>query len=499
MKIAIGKISQESNSFNPMRTGMKEFENSGYAKGKNVLKNFGRTSEIGGFVSGTGEWKEKVELFPLIRAHAPPQGPLRKGALARIEADLKERLQLSSFLDGVLLSLHGSLLAEGEADVDGRILKIVKGIIGPKTPLVATLDLHANVTERMVENADMLVAFHTAPHLDIFETGKRAASLLYRMISKNVFPKACWTKIPMIIPSEKHNVFSSPMKDLFDLVHKAEEDESVWSVSLCVAQPWLDVPEHGWSVICWGENEKRLREYTEKIALKSWKMRKMFNVRREPPKQAVQKSLSFKGKPVIIADGADATNSGAPGDSTILLKEFLRESPQEKILLTLVDPEVVRKSIKVGVGEKLKTLIGGKRDNLFSDPVEIEAEVQTIFSGKYTLSGHGGKNLPVNTGKTVVLKCGEIYIVVSEFPPPGGHPIVYRSAGLEPKEAKVVVVKSPAGFRADYKSFAAKIILADTAGLASPHYTHIPYKTDRNSFYPWHDNFEWRPRIKMKD
>ncbi len=407
-------------------------------------------------------------------------------------------LRLAFPISGVRLALHGALLGEDEPDVDGDILELVRTIVGSRIPVVGTLDLHANITSRMMQNADMLVAYHTSPHVDIFETGEKAAKFLEMIITGNESPFGCWTKIPMIIPSEKHDSFASPLKDLFDLVHEAEEDKSIWSTSLCIVQPWLDIPEHGWGVMCWGTDVERLKKCVERIALKSWGMRKSFDVERIGPRQAVEESLSFKAKPVIIADGADATNSGAPGDSTVLLKEFLRQSPEGKVFLTMVDPEIVSEALVVGVGNQLRGRMGGKRDSVFSSPVEIEGEVRIIFCGKYTLSGHGGKNLRVNTGRTVVLKCGMIHIVVSEFPGIGSHPAVYRSVGLELEEAQVVVVKSPAGFRADYASLAAKMILADTSGLASPHYQDLPYRTDRTRFYPWQYDFKWMPRIEMK-
>ncbi|MFH1905148.1 MAG: M81 family metallopeptidase [bacterium] len=499
MKIAIAQVWQEANSFNPVLTGMKEFENFGYAKGKDVVKKFGKVSEIGGFVSEITKWKEKAEIVPLVRAVAWPGGPVERETYLKIISDLTEMLKNSLPIDGVLISLHGALMSEEKGDFDGEILKIIRSIVCNKIPVVATLDLHANITKKMVKNADALIPYHTAPHIDVFETGERGAKVLYRILKEKKFPSCCWIKIPMIIASEKHNVFVPPMKDLFDIVHQVENNEDVWSASLCIAQPWLDVSDHGWCAMAWGTDIQKMKQYVGEISLKSWKMRKELDaVERVNPETAVSEALTFDGKPVVIADGADATNSGAPGDSTILLKKFLENKSEKVVLITVVDPEIAQRAFTTGKGKVIKGRLGGKRDNIFSSPVGFEGIVINLSDGKYIMSGHGGKNLPVSTGKTAVIKIKNIFVVVSEYPGPGSHPLVYKSVGLEPKKADIVVVKSPAGFRADYEPFAKKVILADCPGLASPHYKSFPYKTERQHFYPWEEDFEWVPEVKFK-
>ena len=137
-------------------------------------------------------------------------------------------------------------------------------------------------------------------------------------------------------------------------------------------------------------------------------------------------------------------------------------------------------------------------DNVFSRPLEFSGEGLNLKEGKFTITGHGGKNLPVDTGKTAVIKIENIFVVVSEYSGLVGHPMIYRRVGLEPEEADVVVVKSPAGFRADYGHFAKKIILSDCPGLVSPHFKKLPYKSKRRNFYPWEEDFDWRPEVKFK-
>lgn len=498
MRIAVGQVWQESNSFNPVLTRMREFRNFGYARGKDVLKRFSTVNELGGFVSGFKRWRKKVEIIPLIRAYAWPGGPLSRELSSRILKDLAETLDKSLPVDGVLFSLHGALVSEDIPDFDGEILVTIRNIVGAHVPVVATLDLHANVTEKMVANADVLIPYHTSPHIDVVETGIRGCMVLHRILKEQRFPSLCWVKISVFPPPERLNVFTSPLKKIFDLVRKAEEDKAVWSASLCMAQPWLDVPEHGWCAMAFGTDKNRLNYWISDISLESWKIRKKFKVERMEPQKVVQEALSFGDRPVVISDGADATNSGAPGDSTVLLKEFLKHKSKKTVLTMVVDPEIAMKAFTAGKGKIIKGKLGGKRDYLFSSPVDFEGTVKELSNGEYTISGHLGKNLPVSTGKTALLKIANIFVVVSEYPGPGSHPMTYRNLGFEPKEADIVIVKSPAGFRADYGSFAKKILLADCPGLSSPHFEGLLYKTSRKNMYPWDENIDWVPEFKFK-
>lgn len=499
MRIAIGQILQESNSFNPVRTGMKELENFGYARGRDVLKKFSQTNEIKGFLDGFKIWEESVEPVPLVRFFGLSGGPLAKETAGRIMMELVETLKSSLPVDGVLLSLHGASMAEGIPDFDGEILEVVRRIIGTKIPVVATLDLHANVTRKMFENADALIPYHTIPHVDLSETGRRAARIIHRILQKKELPVFCRARIPAVVSGENQNVFMPPLKKIFDLIRQAEKEPGIWSVSLCLSQPWLDVAEHCSCAMAIGTNKEKIKDHACKIAWKLWQAKeKLDAVERIKPQEAVSRALSFKGKPVVIADGADATNSGAPGDSTILLKEFLKHKSNKTVLLTVVDPGIAKRAFAAGKGKTIEGKLGGKRDNIFSSPVQFKGKVIELTNGQYSISGHLGENLPVSTGKTALVKIENIFVVVSEYPGPGSHPMVYRSIGLEPKDADIVVVKSPAGFRADYEPFAKKIILSDCPGLASPHYQELPFRNNRKRFYPWEEDFDWFPEAEFK-
>lgn len=486
MKIALGQVWQETNTFNPILTTMETFRNFGYVTDADLLTQFREVSELGGFIAAGEADPGPIDWAPLIRVGAWPSGPVTAEARAYFQRELLERLERAWPLDGVLLSLHGAMVAQDADDVEGELLTAVRECVGPNVPVAASLDLHANVTERMVAAADLLCGYHTAPHVDLLETGEKTARLLFAVARGQARPVTAFRKLPMIVPAERHITSEGPMKDLFDRVKAEEQRAGVLSVSLFPVQPWLDLPDLGWSVLATTDGDEGLaQQIVDGLAEMAWAYRDRFDVERLPPGEAIDRAWALDGRPVVIADAADSTNSGAPGDSTILLRELLAREPKEPVFLTVVDPEAVEQALTAGVGAEVELDLGGKRDSVFSQPVRVTARVRLHFDGRYRISGHGGKNLAINTGRTVLLEVGEIRIVVSEAPGPGHHPKVYETVGLNPREAKIVIVKSPSGFRADYGPFAREIFLADCPGLASPHFEQLPYRRIPRPLYPF--------------
>src|SRR5262249_10367083 len=173
MRIAIGQLWQETNTFNPLPTTRADFEAFGVVRGAQLVEQMADMNELGGFIQSLLQWPEKPEIVGLVRLPAWPAGTATAATYAWMPEELTCALKKALPFDALLPALHGSMAAEGTPDVEGDILEAVRAIIGPKSPLVATLDLHANVTERMVRCADALVLYHTAPHIDVFETGVR--------------------------------------------------------------------------------------------------------------------------------------------------------------------------------------------------------------------------------------------------------------------------------------------------------------------------------------
>ncbi|HEV7225984.1 MAG TPA: M81 family metallopeptidase, partial [Pirellulales bacterium] len=205
MRIALGQLWQETNTFNPLPTTRADFEQFGVSRGAAMIEAMRDTNELGAFIQSLRDWPERPELVGLVRLPAWPGGAATAETFRWLLAELVGSLERELPVDAVLLALHGAMAADEAPDVEGEVLEAVRRLVGPEIPLVATLDLHANVTRKMVESSDALVLFHTAPHIDVFETGLRGARVLRRILVDGVKPVAAFQKLPMVVPAERAN------------------------------------------------------------------------------------------------------------------------------------------------------------------------------------------------------------------------------------------------------------------------------------------------------
>jgi microcystin degradation protein MlrC len=484
MRVAIGQIWQEQNSFSPVLTELSDFEQNGLYFGDVILKKFTGTNELGGFIRAAEE-EGNVELLPTVRAFAWPKGNVKKNVYKKIKEEFINRLIESLPLDGILLSLHGSMVAEELHDVEGDLLKTIKHDVALDVPVAVSVDLHANITQDIAKNAVYIEAYHTCPHVDLFRTGYKTAKVLFSILKKEIELAPACIKLPVITPARLHDSRRGPLKKIFTLIEKIERKHEVIGASFFPVQPWLDVPELGWSVVVYTRfNRSRSKYYADEIARLAWKKKESFFIKETPLEIALEDAKKMKKGLMVISD-SDATTSGAPGDNTCVLHELVKRDVPYPALISLVDPEVVKRALRAGTADEITCEMGGKQDSTFCSPVKVTARVKKITDGRFIIDGgHIGKQI-VDMGKTAVLKTGNISILVSEKPGPVYEQTVYMHAGLDPKEFRVVVVKSPVGFRDAYESIAKKIVLADCPGFSSSNLSTFEYKNIPHPLYPF--------------
>ena len=489
MRIAIAQIWQETNTFSPVRCELEDFQAYRLHVGEEVLPNCRDGQEIGGFVAAA-EDAGNVELVPILAAGAWPGGTVAAEVMTYLEETLLNGLVTTLPVDAVLLSLHGSMVAETMDDVEGQLLSQIRERVGPQVPIAISLDHHANITRQMIDHCDILVGYQSLPHIDMFETGKRTAELLFSRLRGEVTPTIAWRKIPMIAPADRFFTTMQPMKTWFDAARELEQQPDVLSVSLFPVQPWLDVPELGWATVVTTTSDSELAQTSaDQLADMAWNLREQFFEQKVPPPEAIRQAVAIEGGPVIIADGSDSVNSGAPGDSTHLLRAMLAQSLGGPAFVTVVDPPAVEQALMAGIGEVVTLSVGGKRDRVFSSPVSVTGRVTRISDGRFTISGHLGSD--IDMGRTVVVDTGEIKVVLSEQVGAGHDPMVYRHLGLEPTTAKIVVVKTPVGFRLAYSEISVAAILADCPGLSPSDLRILDFTKAPRPLFPLDDLTEW--------
>lgn len=493
MRIAIAEVGQETCSFSPVRTTMETFRQYGLYEGDEVLdKRSEGTGALAGFFAAAREANFAFTPLPIISAWAGASGPLSAETLADFRQRITQGLQRLLPVDALFFSLHGAAAAEDDPDVEGALLEAARAVLGPDVPIVVPYDHHANVTQRMMAHVNGMVGHRTQPH-NPFDTGYHAAKLLFAILQGRVRPTMAWHKIPMITHQEQFLTSQGPMKRWFDRARAMEQQPGVLSVSTFPMQPWLDVPEGGWTTVVITDNDPALAQrLSAELAQLAWDMRHDFWVYASiPPAEAVRRAESAASGLVVLSDHGDSVFGGATGDSTVILREMVAQQIQSTALVPLVDAEAAQAAFAAGVGSELTLALGGKLDPIFGKPLSITVRVQQLAEGivEAPVIGRGVFDM----GKTALLTAGSIHIVVSEHVGIGGnHPIVYRRFGIEPAQARMVVLKTASNFQY-YADFASEILRVDTVGPTMSHLDQFPWQRLPRPIYPFDALPTWSP------
>jgi microcystin degradation protein MlrC len=495
MRIAVGQLWQETNTFNPLPTTRKDFEPLGVYLGADVVDYMANVNELGGFIQTLRLWPEQPNLVGLARFAAWPSGPATRETAAGLLDDMIQQLLHVLPVSAVYLALHGAMVAEGMPDVEGELLRQVRELIGPKTPLVASLDLHTNITRQMVEMADALVLYHTAPHIDVFETGHRSAQVLRRLLIDRVPAVTVFQKIPMVVPAERANTqdTSSVSHELHHDLKRAEADPEVLCAGLATVQPWLDIPEMGSAAVVTALNPAKAELLCRELAQELWDRRRDYLPGLVDLPEAVRLAHEQTDGLVVLGDGADSTNSGSTGEGTAILSELIKYDWPRPALVTMVAPYAVEEANRRGVGASWDASLGGVRDRRFSVPITLPVQVERLFRANFTLSGHIGKNMPIDMGPAALLRHQNVHLLVTTQSGPHFAPDFFRAAGLDPFEASVLVAKSPCGFRAAYQSVAKKIYMVRAPGCAPSDFWKHEYRNIPRPLWPWDEISQWTP------
>lgn len=481
MKIAIASMLQESNTFSPVATHYEDFSP---VFGNDVLlRHDGKLTEMGGFFDILK--RSRAAIAPVCAAWAITANRLIRADFARLAGEFEEHLRECA-PDALLLAMHGAQTAEGEDDVEGHVLERARRVLGPDKPIVLTLDLHANVTRRMVELATAIVGYHTYPHVDMFETGQKGARLLLRILAGEVKPEMAFRKLPLIIQAENSQTSSGPMQKLIHAAQTLEQSGKAEAVSIFPVQPWMDIAEMGCAVVSvTNGNKSAAQRLADAIARRLWDRKEAYEAKLVPVPEAIEAALRIKGGPVVLSESSDSTGSGSPGDSTGVLKYLIAAGLTEPAAIFLVDPAAVATAVAAGVGATVTMKIGGAFDKKHSKPVRVTGYVRLISDGRWTARARG-YNTGITTcmGRSVVLEVGQVQILIAERSAMTVDPALFQSHGIDPVYCKIVVVKSPNGFRAAYGPIARAMFVVDTPGASTANLKTLPFKRVPRPIYP---------------
>ena len=490
-RIAIGQLMQESHSFTTIPCSWSQFEAAYIHHGADLVAAMQNARvEMAGALDVAR--RHQAEVVPLMACSAVSSGHILQPVFESLLGELLDRLRAALPVEGVFLALHGAMASEQDDDASGRVLEEVRRIVGPDVPIAASLDLHANVTRKMVDQATILVGYQTCPHVDLFEAGAKAMDLLIATVAGQIDPRMALCRLPMLLPAEKSVTTDGPFHELMQQAIALEQAGQVLSASLFYVQPWLDLPDVGASVVVITDGHpERAAAEAEQLADAFWNKRFECVVHLTPLEEAVERALRATEFPVVMADGADSPSGGASGDSTALLSRFLASGTDREILLNITDPKAVEQAIQAGVGAEVTLTVGGWSTDLWP-PVTVTGNVRLISDGVLRFKGPSYRGIEFHRGRTVVLQIGSIHLQIMEKAVYQYDPELYKTVGADPREAHIVVVKSPSAFRAAFEPFAAQIIHVDAPGLTSSNLKNFPWKRLPRPFYPFDQGFDWR-------
>ena len=480
MRIGVGYLLQETNTFSPVETRLKDF---GLVEGPDVLDHWsGTQTEIGAFLDVLGGTPHQIA--PLFAGWAMTAGLMSAATFDELLSIVRRRLSDAGPLDGLLLALHGSMCARGNDDCDGTSIEAARSIAG-NIPLVVTLDLHANLTAKITTLADAVVGYQCYPHTDMYETGISGAELLLKTLRQEISPVTAMRKLPLIVPAENMQTTHGPMKQVFDTGYAYRDAHpEILSVSSFGVQPWLDIEEMGCATLTVADrNRASARDCAGQMANRLWGLREEFTPQLLRPRQAIAEALAQPGSPVVLAESADGPTAGAPGDSSELIGPLQQFAPGVASLLWLRDPKALDEVWGLRPGDPIRTAVGGVFDKMNHIPALIEGTLRSLSDGKFRFTGNYNKGMLNEMGRTAVIQAGSITVVISDEAANMIAPEVYRSQGLEPRDYKIVVVKSANSFRSEY-TFASKIIIVDTPGISTANLRSLPYQRVPRPIYP---------------
>lgn len=493
MRIALGGITHEANSFCAHVTDMADFEARQMLRGEEILSDWQSTgTEQAGAMQVLAQVPD-CEVIPTFLARSLSGAPMYEQTFTALLEELLSSIKAAGPVDGVLLVLHGAMMSQGTPDATGEVLARVRALAGPSVPVVGTLDLHANVTARMVAEATALIGYHTAPHVDMIETGQKAAQVLVAAIQGEIRPTTSLVRLPMLLPPENSTHNWGPLAEVIGRAEALEAEGAIIHGGFYPVQPWLDTPDVASSVVVITDDASQdARTHAQALAESFWTRRHDFVSDLVSPDEAIRRALARGAGTVVLCDSADATTSGSTGDSTSILRALVDAAPFREIaLVNIVDPQVVEQAIAAGIGATLTVQVGAKGAPHLYEPVTFTGTVKTISDGAFVFKGPGMRGVRHHMGRTVVLIQGSIHLVVMSRGVSQWDPQLYRSLGEEPADARMVQVKSPMAFRAAYDGILGEVIIVRAPGSASPELASLPWQHLTRPIYPLDPETAW--------
>jgi microcystin degradation protein MlrC len=473
-RLAVGGFQHETNTFAPSKATFEDFVRPGawpgLTRGAALFEAVaGMNIPIAGFMAAGGELG--YELLPLSWAQTTPSAEVTEEAFERIAGQILEDLRVfcdSGSLDGVYLDLHGAMVTEHLEDGEGELLRRVRRVVGDELPVVASLDLHANVTPEMVEHADALIAYRTYPHVDMAETGTRCARHMDALLRGRAGRCKAFRQLPFLIELTAGCTLHDPVKGLYEQL-AALEGGAVGSLSFACGFAPADIRHCGPSVLAYAASAEAAEGAAETLLAYACAREGEFATRSWTPAEAVDHALAVTaaaadGGPVVLVDTQDNPGAGADGDAVVLLEELVRQGARDAALAILYDPEAAAAAHAAGEGSDITLALGAGSGLPGQRPLTAGYRVERLGDGRFSGTGPFYKGARMRLGPMALLRLGGVRIVVASRKLQAADQAIFRHLGVEPAAQRILALKSSVHFRADFQPIARDILVVAASG-----------------------------------
>jgi microcystin degradation protein MlrC len=495
-RILIAECKQEVSTFNPNLSRLEDF---GIRRGQQML-DYHRTvkNEVGGALS-VFDQDPAIDLVPTYSAFFITSG----GTLAHQDWEIIAKDFLDGVhqavahgpIDGIYFCMHGAMCSQQELDPEGYLLEQTRSIVGQGVPIVVSLDLHGIATRKMFQHSDAIVAYHTYPHVDFYQTGVRAARLLGRLITKEVRPVTARVPIPALVRGDELITQTGLFGKCIAMAQAAENGHRGLSAGVFIGNPFTDVPELGtYSFVATDDDKELARDLAEDIAKMFWEYHERMQVPLISLSQMQEVLKHSNTGTIALVDAADATSSGASGDSNVVLKTLIECGYKGKTLVPIVDRLAVDVAMQAGVGQEVVVRLGGSLDPGRFEPIELSCRVRHLSDGVFRSESFGEL---WDSGPTAVLESGPFTMVVGSRGVNLYDRSYFYSNGQNPKMFDAVVVKSPHCQHHMYAAWCSQMLLIDAPGSSSANVRGLGHQRCQRPIFPLDPILEYKPQAEI--
>jgi microcystin degradation protein MlrC len=489
MRIVIALFQHETNTFSPIETPYTAFVGttglSEPPEGQHAIEVFGQAKfAFSAFVDLATA--EGAEVDVPIAAYAEPSGPVFDDAFDTVAESICAAVARGC--DGVMLDLHGAMVTQSHSDGEGELLRRIRAV-DPNVPIAVALDFHANMSDAIVDNADVVTGYCTYPHVDMYATGERAGKTLLRKLRGECDPVTRMRRAPMLTHMLLQTPSREPMKSIMGRAMSAESTGEVLNASVFGGFPLADIPEACLSAIVVEERGSATADsLMQELISAAWRRRADFVWQCKSVEAGVSAAASLTDGPVVVADHGDNTGAGGPSDNVEVLREMLRQGLDNIVTAPLWDPEALEQCLAAGLGASLEVEIGGKTDSpairLAGKPLRVTGTVEQITDGVFTITCPMQTGFRVCLGPTVVFNTGQAQILINAHRTEPFDIGCITHAGIDLADKHYVLVKSRQHFRAGFEAIAKHIILVDGPGVCGSDYSQFSFANLSRPIYP---------------